>query len=139
MIKEMLENYMDYKAEIKTIEYQIKKIELEEVSISGANFQVNGDIRPQGYMASNTENKIIKNADRVRLLEKQKDELQAKIEMIDSLINTLKDSDRNLIKMLYIEKKDISIICNVLNRESNSIYNSVSRIISDIEKIYKSV
>lgn len=139
MIKEMLENYMDYKAEIKTIEYQIKKIELEEVSISGANFQVNGDIRPQGYMASNTENKIIKNADRVRLLEKQKDELQAKIEMIDSLINTLKYSDRNLIKMLYIEKKDISIICNVLNRESNSIYNSVSRIISDIEKIYKSV
>lgn len=139
MIKEMLENYMDYKAEIKTIEYRIKKIELEEVSISGANFQVNGDIRPQGYMASNTENKIIKNADRVRLLEKQKDELQAKIEMIDSLINTLKYSDRNLIKMLYIEKKDISIICNVLNRESNSIYNSVSRIISDIEKIYKSV
>lgn len=136
MIKEMLENYMDYKAEIKTIEYQIKKIELEEVSISGANFQVNGDIRPQGYMASNTENKIIKNADRVRLLEKQKDELQAKIEMIDSLINTLSYYCKNVIISKYINKKSINEICKDIDRSEKTVYRIIEKSMKRMEKLY---
>lgn len=138
MIKEMLENYMDYKAEIKTIEYQIKKIELEEVSISGANFQVNGDIRPQGYMASNTENKIIKNADRVRLLEKQKDELQAKIEMIDSLINTLSDYHREITELKYKYNKTNSQIATIMKREERTIRKALLKILNILEEKYES-
>lgn len=46
-VKELLENYNNYLAEIKTKEYTIKKLELEEVSISGSNFDVNGDIKPK--------------------------------------------------------------------------------------------
>ena len=40
MIKEMLENYMNYKADIKTKEYQIRKMELEEISIGSSNLSV---------------------------------------------------------------------------------------------------
>ena len=46
-IKEMLENYNNYIAEIKTIEYKIKVLEKEEIDISAANLSVNGDIKPK--------------------------------------------------------------------------------------------
>lgn len=137
MIKEMLENYMNYKADIKTIEYQIKKIELEEISISGSNFQVNGDIRPQGYMTSSTENKILKNADRVNLLEKQKNELQAKIEMIDSLINTLSDYHREIANLKYKYNKTNSQIATIMKREERTIRKALNKIISILEEKYK--
>lgn len=54
-IKEELENYNNYLAEIKAKKYSIKKLELEEVTISGSNFSINGDIKPKGYMSSNVE------------------------------------------------------------------------------------
>lgn len=44
-IKEELENYNDYKSDIKRIDRDIAKLKLEEVTISGSNFEVNGDIR----------------------------------------------------------------------------------------------
>lgn len=50
-IKELLENYNNYLAQIKSKEYEIKKMELEEVSVSGSNFEVNGDIRPKRIYA----------------------------------------------------------------------------------------
>ena len=43
-IKEELENYNDYKSDIKRIDRDIAKLKLEEVTISGSNFEVNGDI-----------------------------------------------------------------------------------------------
>ena len=46
-IKEELENYNDYKSDIKRIDRDIAKLKLEEVTISGSNFEVNGDIRPK--------------------------------------------------------------------------------------------
>ncbi len=46
-MKELLENYNDFLAEIKTKKHKIKRLELEEVTISGSNFEINGDIRPK--------------------------------------------------------------------------------------------
>ena len=137
MIKEMLENYMNFKAEIKNIEYNIKKIELDEVSISGSNYSVNGDIKPKGYMSSNTENKIIKNVDRIKLLEKQKNELEAKIEMIDGLINTLSDYHREIIDLKYKYNKNNNQIATIMKREERTIRKAIKKILNILDEKYK--
>ncbi len=139
MVKEMLDNYMGYKAGIKIKENKIKEIEQEEISVSSPNLEVNGDIKPKGYVKSNDEEKIVKNIDTVNKLKKEIEELQAKIDIVDSLVATLKHTEKNLIKMYYYEKKDPKIIANILGRETNSIHNSISNIIDKMEKIYQSV
>ena len=136
MIKEMLENYMKYKAEIKKIDYIIKKIELDEISISGSNYSVNGDIRPKGYMYSNTENKIIKNVDRIKLLEKKKNELEAKIEMIDSLINILPNYCQNAIISKFIKKNSIEEISNNIDRTQMTVRRIINKSIEIMEETY---
>lgn len=137
-IKIMLENYNNYLAEIKTKEYAIKKLEVEEISISGSNFKVNGDIKPKGYMTSNLEGKVIDNTDKMAKLTKEIEELKDKIEIVNRIMNTLKYNDKQLIKMYFIEKKNAKILASILSREETSIYNSIARILKQMNKIYKS-
>lgn len=132
----MLENYNNYLVEIKTKEYAIKKLELEEINISGSNFTVNGDIKPKGYMTSNIEGKVIDNTDKIAKLKKEIEELKDKIEIVNRIMNTLKYNDKQLIKMYFIEKKNAKILAGILNREETSIYNSISRILRKMNKIY---
>ena len=134
----MLENYNNYLAEIKTKEYAIKKLEVEEISISGSNFAINGDIKPKGYMTSNIEGKVINNTDEIVKLKKEVEELKDKIEIVNRIMNTLKYNDKQLIKMYFIEKKNAKILASILNREETSIYNSISRILRKMNKVYKS-
>lgn len=134
----MLENYNNYLAEIKTKEYAIKKLEVEEISISGSNFAINGDIKPKGYMTSNIEGKVIDNTDKIAKLKKEIEELKDKIEIVNGIMNTLKYNDKQLIKMYFIEKKNAKILASILNREETSIYNSIARILKQMNKIYKS-
>lgn len=137
-VKEMLENYNNYLAEIKTKEYTIKKLELEEVGISGSNFAVNGDIKPKGYMSSNTEGKIIKNADKIAKLKKEIEELKAKIDMIVSLINTLSDYHREITDLKYKYNKTNSQIATIMKREERTIRKALEKILSILEKKYQS-
>lgn len=136
MIKEMLENYMNYKAEIKAIEYKIKQIEKEDISIGSSSFFVNGDIKAKGYKSSIVENKAIKNVDRARLLEKQKEELQAKIDMIDGLISTLSDYHREIIDLKYKYNKTDSQVATIMKREERTIRYAIGKVISILEKKY---
>ena len=139
IIEDMLENYNEYLAQMKTIDHEIAKIELEEVSISGSNFAINGDIRPKGYMASNTENKVIKNVDRIKLLEKQKKELKAKVEMIDSLLNTLDDYHKEIIELRYKENKKPLQIASILYRTKRAINKELRFALDELDEKYKKV
>lgn len=136
-MKEELEKYNDYIADIKKIDRDIAKLKREEVAIGGSNFEINGDIKPKGYMANTIEKKIINNADKIRDLELQKAEKQAQLNYIDSLLNTLKYDERNLLKMYYIERKNMSIIQSVYKREADSIHKSITIYINKLDKKYQ--
>ena len=134
-IKEELEKYNDYISDIKKIESKIANLKYEEVSISGSNFSINGDIRPKGYMTSNIEKKVINNTDKIVELEAKKDKVKKHIDYLDSLINTLKYSERKLIKMYFVEKKDINDILREFKRnEETSIYNTINNLIKKMNK-----
>ena len=133
-MKELLENYNNYLAEIKTKEYAIKKLELEEVSISGSNFAVNGDIRPQGYMTSNTEGKIINNADKISKLRKEIDELKAKVDMIDSLLDTLNSFNKRLLELRFKRNLSLESIAGDCGRSVKSIQRTLKNCINKLDK-----
>lgn len=135
-IKDLLENYNNYTAEIKTKEHLIKKIELEEVTISGSNFEINGDIRPKGYMVSNIENKIIKRQDKILILKKEIEELKSKIEMIDSYINTLDDYYRRVIELKYKYNKKPAQIGTILYRGKRAINIALKNAIKELDIKY---
>lgn len=133
-MKELLENYNDFLAEIKTKNHSIKKLELEEVTISGSNFQVNGDLRPKGYMTSNLENKVIDNADKINKLKKEIEELQAKIEMIDSLLDTLNSFNKRLLELRFKRNLSLESIAGDCGRSVKSIQRTLKNCISKLDK-----
>lgn len=135
-IKEELENYNNYLAEIKAKKYSIKKLELEEVTISGSNFSINGDIKPKGYMSSNVEKKVIDNTDKINRFKKEIEELQAKIEMIDGFINILNDDHRRVIELRYKYNKSDLQISKIISLTKRAVNKRANIALKILEKEY---
>jgi DNA-directed RNA polymerase specialized sigma subunit len=135
-IKEELENYNNYLAEIKVKKYSIKKLELEEVTISGSNFSINGDIKPKGYMSSNVEKKVIDNTDKINRFKKEIEKLQAKIEMIDGFINILNDDHRRVIELRYKYNKSDLQISKIINLTKRAVNKRANIALKILEKQY---
>ena len=135
-VEELLNNYNDYKAEIKTKQLLINKIELEEVKINGSNFEINGDIKPKGYMTSNVENKIIKRQDEILVLKKEIKEIELKIEVIENLINTLSDYHREIADLKYKYNKSDSQIATIMKREERTIRYANKKILKILGEKY---
>lgn len=135
-IETLLNNYNDYKAEIKTKQLLINKIELEDIKINGSNFEINGDIRPKGYMTSNVENKIIKRQDEILVLKKEINELELKIEVIENLINTLSDYHREIADLKYKYNKSDSQIATIMKREERTIRYANKKILKILGEKY---
>ncbi len=133
-MKEMLENYMNYKAEIKTKEYKIKELELEEISVGSSNLSVNGDIKPKGYILTGTEKKIINNADKIGKLKKEIEELQAKINMIDGLLDTLNSFNKRLLELRYKHNLSLESIAGECGRSVKSIQRTLMNCIKKLDK-----
>jgi DNA-directed RNA polymerase specialized sigma subunit len=135
-IKEELENYNNYLAEIKAKKYSIKKLELEEVTISGSNFSINGDIKPKGYMSSNVEKKVIDNTDKINRFKKEIEKLQAKIEMIEGFINILNDDHRRVIELRYKYNKSDLQISKIINLTKRAVNKRANIALKILEKQY---
>ena len=132
---ERLEQYYNqYKADLKKIEYELYKENRKEISISGSNFEINGDRRPEGYMSNNIEKQIINKSDKVSQLEDQKRELEYKIGIIDSALMTLKSTDRQAIEMRFFKKMEYNEISTKLGitKIEQKIYNAIKK----MEKIF---
>lgn len=133
-MRELLDNYNNYLAEIKTKKYSIKKLELEEVTISGSNFSINGDIKPKGYMSSNTERKVIDNTDKINRLKKEIEELQAKVDMIDSIIdNTLDDLEKQVIVLIFKKKYDKTKVAKKTYMSRANVYVILNKAIDKMD------
>lgn len=132
--KEELEGYLDTIAEIDSIELRIKKIEKEDAPISGSNFAVNGDIRPAGYMNNNAENYIIKKNNRIKKLELEREELKAKVKLIDSAINTLNSYHKRLIELRYKFNLSLAAISTDTERSEESICRTLNKCIEKMTK-----
>lgn len=135
-IKQELENYKETKLEIARLKLILTKMKNEEVNPSGCILEPTG-IKAEGYRENILENQAIRNADRRRKYENMIKEYEAKIEYIDSLIETLKAIEQQVIRSYYIDKKKVSDIAAEIKREDKHIYKIIDRAIAKMETILK--
>ena len=89
-------------------------------------------------MHSNIEKKVIDNTDKINRLKKEIEKLQAKIDMIDSMINILSDYNREIVDLKYKYNKTNSQIATIMKREERTIRKALKKIISILDEKYES-
>lgn len=136
-IKEELDKYNDYKSDIKSIDSYIAKLKFEDVTISGSNFEVNGYIKSKGKNNSREEKLIINNTDKIMELEAQKKKIQAHIDYLDSLINTLDKLEIDVIELKYKKNYNFTEISKIIYRSRSNVYDIHDRAIQKMDKKLK--
>lgn len=137
-MREELKKYNEYKFELKILKRKLRQENEEEVKISGSNFEVNGDIRPQGYMSNNIEKQIINKADRVKELEEKIIDLEERINIIDTALNTLKNNDRLAIEMYFFRGLSQEAVASTLGLvDGKKAQQKISNAIIQMDKIFK--
>lgn len=137
-MREELKKYNEYKFELKILKRKLRQENEEEVKISGSNFEVNGDIRPQGYMSNNIEKQIINKADRVKELEEKIIDLEERINIIDTALNTLKNNDRLAIEMYFFKGLSQDAVASTLGLvDGKKVQQKISNAVNQMDKIFK--
>lgn len=132
-MEERLKQYNEIKAEISNLKWKIKVLENEEIQPATAFMEITG-IKPKGYMKSPIENKIAKKNDEINMYNRQMEELQLEIDMIDSKINILKDLERKVIIDYYINNRTAIDIASYIYREEVTVYKMLRRAIKRMDK-----
>lgn len=135
-VREELENYNTYKADVKRLERDIAKLEAEEVSPSTSNYSVNGDIRPKGYVECGVANKVIDNRDKIAELKATKEVKEKQIAYLDSLINILDDDYRRIVELRYKYNKMPVQIGTIIYKGKRAVNKALKKAITILEEQY---
>lgn len=135
-MREMLENYMNYKAEIKGLELKKIELEMEEPSPSSPNLEVNGDIKSKGKIndAGKASDKKI---DTINSIKIRIELLQARIDYVDSAVNTLDDYHRELIRLKYMYNKTAAKIASIVYRSKRAVNKGLKNALAELELKYE--
>lgn len=131
MTKEKLKQYIETKREIKIIEEKIeylkeKKTSIKSMTISDMPSGGNTENDRLGTLLGEIEELIdIYNEKQIRLMKQQKE--------IEDTIDKLEDStDRNILRLKYIDNYTWERICVVLNYSWNGIHKKHRKILEKI-------
>lgn len=85
-------------------------------------------------MSSNIEKKAIDNTDKISRLKKEIEELQAKIDMIDSIIdNTLDDLEKQVIVLIFKKKYDKTKVAKKTYMSRANVYVILNKAIDKMD------
>lgn len=131
--KDELKNYTENKREIKIIEEDIKKLQEQKSSINSLILSDmpktfnNNDNDKIGALIAEIEELIEKYIDKMRNLIRIQNE-------IENTINNIEDAtDRNIIRLKYIEDYTWERICVVMNFSWNGVHKRHKKILEKIK------
>ena len=137
MKKEELKNYTENKREIKIIEEDIKKLQEQKSSINSLILSDmpktfnNNDNDKIGALIAEIEELIEKYIDKMRNLIRIQNE-------IENTINNIEDAtDRNIIRLKYIEDYTWERICVVMNFSWNGVHKRHKKMIKLFMNVIK--
>ncbi len=138
-MKEELKKYNEYKYTLKILRRNLRIEQNREVNVGGgSNFEINGDIRPTGYMNNNIENQVITKTDKIKQLEAQIKDIEERIDIIDSALKTLKNNDRIAVQMRFFDRLEYDTIATTLGLASSKEAEQKIRLaVLKMDKIYK--
>ena len=102
-VEKLLYNYNMLKINIEILSHQLEELKKEE-GMKGIDYD-DVKISKTNKFHSQTEEMAINNIGLEELINKKKEELQSKLDMLDRLTEGLNDIERDIIRMYYIEGK----------------------------------
>ncbi len=102
-VEKLLYNYNMLKINIEILSHQLEELKKEE-GMKGINYD-DVKISKTNKFHSQTEETAINNIELEKLINKKKEKLQSKLDMLDKLTEGLNKVEREIIRMYYIEGK----------------------------------
>ena len=102
-VEKLLYNYNMLKINIEILSHQLEELKKEE-GMKGIDYD-DVKISETNKFHSQTEEMAINNIGLEELINKKKEELQSKLDMLDKLTEGLNKVEREIIRMYYIEGK----------------------------------
>lgn len=131
-IREEIKKYNFYIARIKKLELQIHEIENENYNLKSPT--LDGLPRASGFGKSSLEERVIDNEDRITLIRQEIRKIYDIIHLLDSLINTLKESNRKIMKARFIDNQDIQKIADSECKEYKTIQATIDSSINIMQE-----
>lgn len=133
-MEELLKNYKNYQAEIQIKKHMINSIQNSTYDCSTTN--LSGLPGKTGYKDCALESFVVNKDNQVYKLEKSIKALTLKLQMIDSLIDTLKEKSKTIVKMYYIHGYTEPEIANELQLQISGVQKSKKKSILKMQEIY---
>lgn len=86
------------------------------------------------------ENKVVEKADvpnEINKLKNKKDIIEKELKYIDSLINTLKTTEKEVITLRYKDNIEAKEIAKIVDKTENAVHKIIKRGTKELDKKYK--
>ena len=133
-IQEVLENYNSLKASITITEGEIQELKNEVLDCRSAN--LDGMTKAQGYTTSSIETYIAEKEEKINNKQRYIDKTKIKLEIVESLVKTLKKYNQDIIDMRYYQMMSIEEIAVKKDRGYGAIQKTIDRSIRIMQKEY---
>lgn len=133
-IQEVLENYNSLKASITITEGEIQELKNEVLACRSAN--LDGMPKAQGYTTSSIETYIAEKEEKINNKQRYIDKTKIKLEIVESLVKTLKKYNQDIIDMRYYQMMSIEEIAVKKDRGYGAIQKTIDRSIRIMQKEY---
>lgn len=133
-IQEVLENYNSLKASITITEGKIQELKNEVLDCRSAN--LDGMPKAQGYTTSSIETYIAEKEEKINNKQRYIDKTKIKLEIVESLVKTLKKYNQDIIDMRYYQMMSIEEIAVKKDRGYGAIQKTIDRSIRIMQKEY---
>lgn len=134
-IKEELENYRKTIVKISNKKDEIEEIKENISEISGPSYDATG-IMAKGFKQSSLEKAIINANEKIRKKQKEIKKLENKLAVVDSLILSLKEEERNIIVSFYLQGRTNRKIASELEVTLEAIKKRKKRIVKSMQTTY---
>lgn len=135
-MEEKLLKYNEIPAEIARLKWKIKVIENQEIQVNSSGIDPTG-VRAQGYKSSPIENQVAKNLDTITKYKRKIEELEAELEMLDSMINTLKGIEKQVIELRYKKLLKWESIAVSIDRDISRAKTIKDNAIAKMDELYQ--
>lgn len=135
-MEEKLLKYNEIPAEIARLKWKIKVIENQDIQVNSGGIDPTG-VRAQGYKSSPIENQVAKNLDNITKYKRKIEELEAELEMLDSMINTLKGIEKQVIELRFKKLLKWESIAVSIDRDISRAKTIKDNAIAKMDELYQ--